>query len=198
MKHFLLLLALLCGVSAPLSAQRNRKPINNTHEIRLGAYALTPFLMEFGDAYVSDPASKIFNDSKLVEGDHININAKAVTYTYRTSRAMEYGAQLSYSGSFVPYFSTLTGERTHIASGQYVTLMPYARATWLNKPWVRLYSSLAIGFTMVFDQGKQSDFGGAFQLTPVGITVGRELFGFGELLTIGSNGFATLGIGYRF
>ncbi len=198
MKRFLLLLALLCGVSAPLSAQQNRELINNTHEFRLGTYILTPYLGQYYDVMNRTGYSDEFDRSKFIEGDYVDVPAKALTYTYRTSNVMEFGAQLSYTGNFTPYYSAYTGELSHIHSSQYITLMPYARATWLNTPWVRLYSSFAIGLTAEFQNKQQRDFMGAVQFTPVGITIGRELFGYGEILTIGSNGFGTLGIGYRF
>ena len=198
MKRLLLLIALFCGVSATLSAQSNKKPIKNTHELRLGSYALTPYIWQHYDSMNQPGYSEEYDRSKFIGGDFVDVPAQALTYTYRTSKVMEFGAQLSYSGRFAPYYSIYTGEHTHTDSWQYVTLMPYARATWLNTPWVRLYSSFAVGFTAEFHGKEQRDMFGAVQFTPVGITVGRELFGYGEILTIGSNGFATLGIGYRF
>lgn len=198
----LLLLVMACATLAPLSAQqrraKQRELINNTQEIRLGTYALSPLVsFENYDGYDYAP-SESFADSKFIEGDTRYIDALALTYTYRTSHVMEFGAQVSYSSKVTPFYSTFTGVKSHATSEHYATLMPYARATWLNSPWVRLYSSIGIGFTVAFDNGEQSDMLGAVQATPLGIAVGRKFFGYGELLTLGTNGFATIGIGYRF
>lgn len=203
MKRVLLLIAAL-SIVAPLSAQYNRreaKPlVENTHEFRLGIYGLSPYLSFEDMDYRYDPAES-FENSKMLEGDTRYVNTLALTYTHRTSHVMEFGAQLSYAAKFTPFYSTYTGTKSHTDSEQYITLMPYARATWLNTSWVRLYSSVSIGLTWEYDKGNSNPFNdvyGAVQFTPVGISVGRQLFGFGELLTMGTNGFATIGIGYRF
>ena len=217
MKRLLLLIALFCGVSATLSAQSGKKPIENTHELRLGTYALTPYIWQHYDSMNQPGYSKEYDRSKFIGGDFVDIPAQALTYTYRTSKVMEFGAQLSYSGSFTPYYSIYTGEHSHTDSWQYVTLtvvvvaddaaegeeqdsdrhIDAATAAYFVVQG-HLGELYAVGFTAEFHGKEQRGMFGAVQFTPVGITVGRELFGYGEILTIGSNGFATLGIGYRF
>lgn len=88
------------------------------------------------------------------------------------------------------------------------TLMPSVRFTYLNRPWVRLYSGADIGCLYFWnsdnkndpssDEGnKDSNFAFAFNVTPIGVNVGKQFYGMFEL-NFGFDSFVKLGIGCRF
>ena len=85
-------------------------------------------------------------------------------------------------------------------------LVPTVRFTYLNRPIVRLYSSIGVGVGFCrertrnvegYIENNQHETFCPAQITLLGVSVGRRLFGFAELST-GSLGVCTAGIGYRF
>lgn len=90
----------------------------------------------------------------------------------------------------------------------FFTLMPSVRFTYLNRPWVRLYSGVDVGCAYLLndqnktksssDEGKKDDnFSFAFNMTPIGVSVGKQFYGMFEL-NFGFDSFLKLGIGCRF
>lgn len=91
-----------------------------------------------------------------------------------------------------------------------ISVMPSVRFTYLNRPWVRLYSGVDLGAcyllnTSNFDSQKESqesdnkssNFVFAFNVTPIGINVGKKFYGMVET-NIGYEAFIKAGIGVRF
>ena len=83
----------------------------------------------------------------------------------------------------------------------YLTPMLTARFSWLNRKLVRLYSSVGAGLAVSLMDVSYREYPETYlslQVTPVGISVGKKLFGFFEL------GVGTIyvggcfGLGYRF
>lgn len=86
-------------------------------------------------------------------------------------------------------------------TGYVLSLMPQARFYWLNSEMVRMYSSLGVGVTggrLTGTYDFVTDCYPAAQIIPVGICVGRKVFGFAEV------GYGTMyvggmiGVGYSF
>lgn len=85
-------------------------------------------------------------------------------------------------------------------------ITPAVQYEWFNRGLVTMYSD--IGFTFEFSSKQHYVDGvlttdGVFpyfrpNFTPFGITVGKKLFGFAELVSFGPRGFINAGIGYRF
>ena len=84
-----------------------------------------------------------------------------------------------------------------------VSLLPAAKLNWLRKPSWGLYSKVAAGVSLVsfdyMDPSEQADPSPMFnfQLSPVGIEVGKQLRGFAEL-GWGEQGILFCGLRYRF
>lgn len=85
------------------------------------------------------------------------------------------------------------------------TLMPSIRFTYLNRNWVRLYSGLDMGVAIQYSDdklyepghtGKYLESHFAFNMTPIGINVGKKVYGMFEF-NIGAASFIKFGIGYR-
>lgn len=122
-----------------------------------------------------------------------------ISYGYRVRRWFEVGASLTYSGFYQNlYYSRNAGVAGRVRD-HYVTLMPYARFSWLNRRSVRLYSSLHLGIQANWQKSyfypTWNNYYLAAHLTPFGIRVGRRLFGYGEV-GVGMRGVFVLGIGY--
>lgn len=88
-------------------------------------------------------------------------------------------------------------------SGVYMSILPEVRFSYINRTYFRMYSGVGLGLSlkMVNDNAinkLETTPGVAFQLTPVGVTVGRNVYGFAEL-GIGTQFMGMMvGIGFRF
>jgi hypothetical protein len=91
-----------------------------------------------------------------------------------------------YDGSFVRH-----------TRGISLTVMPHARFYWANAKNVRFYSGIGIGLGLG-QYDKYFEVYPAFQLSPIGFTVGKKIFAFGET-SLGTAYFGgKFGVGYRF
>ena len=92
-----------------------------------------------------------------------------------------------------------------------LNITPSVKFTYLNRPWVRLYSGIDVGLGIVPSGGssksssdsedgssKSSSVGfyPALNITPIGVNVGKGFFGFVET-NFGSDTFIKAGIGAR-
>ena len=91
-----------------------------------------------------------------------------------------------------------------------VALMPSVHFTYLNRPWVRLYSGLDVGCAYFWsgstaenakkdenDGKKDNNFAFAFNVTAFGVNVGKKFYGLFEL-NAGYDSIIKVGIGARF
>lgn len=81
--------------------------------------------------------------------------------------------------------------------GNVVSFMPAVRFTYLSRPMVKLYSTVGLGIILnIREEGTTAHF--ACQTAPIGISVGRRVFGFAEI-AVGTRAMGgNFGIGYRF
>jgi hypothetical protein len=78
---------------------------------------------------------------------------------------------------------------------------PSVRFAWLRKSWFQLYSGAGASLNLYnrrADSRNYSQWDIVLQLTPVGFSVGKDLFVFGEGNVGGRTGAFVGGIGYRF
>ena len=91
----------------------------------------------------------------------------------------------------------------------YISVTPLLRFNWVEwSGFVTMYSKVAVGMTFIGDsysaepgcdysvQSKKQHYFG-YQVSPVGVMVGRRLSGFAEV-GFGTHGLAQLGLAYRF
>ncbi|MDE6569927.1 MAG: hypothetical protein K2K43_04825 [Alistipes sp.] len=205
MKKLSLLLFLLTALPTVLAAQEaipacNRAQFVPQHELRLtaGAYPLLPYINTWHGCDADHPAGF----SRTHRGPVYTSGVWSLAYDYRFRKWFDLGLAFSYYGEYsTSYnnsdFSFAARNRSHA-----ITVMPVARFTWLNRRWVRMYSSLGLGATFAFGElDHNTDYfretSAALQFTPIGISVGRSLFGFAEI-GLGAQGTLMLGIGYQF
>lgn len=82
-----------------------------------------------------------------------------------------------------------------------ITIMPIIRFAWVNRGAVQLYSGIGLGATYEFyDRSlttKSHYLHASYDVTFIGITVGRQWFGYFDI-GAGYRGVISAGIGYRF
>ena len=110
------------------------------------------------------------------------------------------GGAAVYTGGFRAIRQAPQNKRVGSFNFSSYTVMPTVRFAWVRSGIVQLYSGLGLGFAVAhYDElGSVSCRGGlAYDLTIVGISVGRKFFGYCDL-GVGSRGGISAGIGYRF
>lgn len=203
MKKRTLLILLLAVLPAALSAQEetaHREPFVPQHELRLtaGAYPIIPGSNQL--LWWGYRDEMIFSPRNTHHGPVYTSGAWSLSYDYRFKKWFDLGLTLGYYGEYSRSYSNKDFSPVGRNRVHFITVMPVARFTWLNRRWVRMYSAVGLGAT--FRTGV--DFDGesdaetiAFQFTPIGISVGRSLFGFAEV-GVGAQGVLMMGIGYKF
>ena len=128
----------------------------------------------------------------------------SIGYKYCLTKWFWLGATVSYTGLYDVYYDRVTNEKVSTQSDQIITIMPSVRFSWLNKKYVTLYSGLSVGYALDLYQRKSAtdpytacSHGAGFQLTAVGVHVGRKWYGFTEI-GVGFQGFIQAGFGYNF
>ena len=215
MKRLLLLLVVLCVSGIALAQVRDVGP---RHEVRLGLGALAKHSATSGYYYLAfDERNASFGDrylySKVSQGTITQTPSFNLSYTYRVKSWFEVGALLSYDCIYSPTYYYKTGEKIGSLQGHGLNISPTIRFVWVRRDMVRMYTAFNLGVGWRIDAHNptrrpvdgafiprktsaifNSDF--AYGATLLGITVGRQLFGFAEL-GLASHGFFVCGIGYR-
>ena len=114
----------------------------------------------------------------------------SVQYVYQHTGHLGYGIIANYSPDRLDFSCGQDGERVSCFSA-----MPTFRFTWISKRRFTLYSKASVGIG--YANGIKKCFAAA-QLSPVGITFGKTVFGQFEL-GAGTQGLPLLfGVGFRF
>ncbi len=140
-------------------------------------------------------------------GNLYSTGALSMGHSIKVAKWLEMGATLSYVGSFRNIYSSSTNEIIDRETSRSFFFTPTMRFAWFNREWVRMYSSIGLGVGMMISHpydtnGGESaepyiEWGPSIQLTGFGISVGKRLFWFSEVQTIGTLGVFTMGIGFR-
>ena len=204
MKKLLLLIFLLAALPTALAAQeempaRRQEPFVRQHELRLtaGAYPFMPYRLLERFGCDDSPALGRTHRGPVRTG-----GVWTLAYDYRFRKWFDLGLTVGYYGEYSSSYRNLDSSLAGRNRAHAVTVMPVARFTWLNRKWVRMYSSLGLGATFGFghldyDSYYFEETTLALQFTPVGISVGRSLFGFAEI-GFGAQGALMMGVGYKF
>ncbi len=193
--------------------RRDRIPVRLGHELRfgVGAYGVGYTILGYTGCYCSPYrfidsgfSLKNFELSKIYSGDEYYTGVYSLDYAYRFNRTISFGVSFSYACVTTRYHNLYDDSRAGGFDQHYMSVMPMLRTYWLNSKYVCLYSALALGVTVersVEKIGSRSyvsvDTLFAGQFTPLGITVGKRLYGFAEL-GVGTQGVIIGGIGYKF
>ncbi len=122
----------------------------------------------------------------------------SVNYMYNRSHRWAFGASLSYERGTDAFYNNIDDSLVNMESKNIITAMAFARLTWLNRPFVRMYSMVGMGRSFSLEGELGDGDGFAMQVVPLGISAGRNLYGFAET-GLGTSYFGiNVGIGYRF
>lgn len=193
--------------------RRDRIQVRIGHELRfgVGAYGVGYTILGYTGCY-EPPHSwndrnyslGTFEQSKIYSGDEYYSGVYSLDYAYRFNRTISFGVSFNYACVTTKYHNLSDDSRAGGINRHYMSVMPMLRAYWLNSKYVCLYSALGLGVTVertVEQIGNRSylnvDTLFAGQFTPLGITVGKRLYGFAEF-GVGTQGVVIGGIGYKF
>lgn len=125
--------------------------------------------------------------------------ALVVDYAYRIWKNIHIGAEYSYGsaeGWITPGYAA-TDRKTRY-SHQYInSLMPYAKWYFHYDPACHLYVKAGVGPQITSGEIESTRLVTAWEIIPIGITLGRRIHFVGEL-GYGSCYFLRLGVGYNF
>ncbi len=101
--------------------------------------------------------------------------------------------------------SALTGKPVRNFTDFAISMLPYARVTYLNREYLKMYTSVGVGVSFNHNAAPISNVVGSynyvlarFQFVPMGIMVGKRVYGMAEAgLGTEFMGYR-VGIGYRF
>ena len=153
-----------------------------------------------GRDYYSTFISSYLYSSRYYGGNGYLSGAVNLGYTYRFKKWFELSGILTYSGYYRNYYDKFTDRLAFRHNEHSVSVMPYVRFVWLHREWVRLYSGLGLGVSLLCESGEYGmdvSLYPAFSVTPIGITVGTYIYGLAEL-SIGTTGCISVGLGYKF
>ena len=217
MKRLILLsIALLIGVVASAQSNNETKSLklgpngyeHYKHEFRLTVGANPLEHLEFGWADWNHNSEFLQTDDFLYDGAYKTTCGYSLSYMYSPRKWLAFGLNVGYVGWWQSQFSNTTNALHSTTFEHHIMFVPTVRFSYLNRRYVRLYSSLGIGYGACLVRTRDSNgvptkhnnYNESFvpvQLTPIGVSVGRKLFGFAEL-TVGSMANLSAGIGYRF
>ncbi|MCM1178014.1 MAG: outer membrane beta-barrel protein [Bacteroidales bacterium] len=217
-RYILFVLVLLTALPSIGREMRRTRPEYQLkrHEFALGG-AFYPGRYAFGYDFDFIPMrftyltpsgiSDIYKNSTTYNKERVT-NSWTASYTYNFTRLFALQIGLSYEGGWNECYQVKDDTMISSISSQYLTPMLTGRFTWLNRKYVRMYSSIGVGMAVslssthyVTDDNtvhERPDTYISMQVTPVGISVGKKLFGFVEA-GVGTIYFGgCFGIGYRF
>jgi len=132
-----------------------------------------------------------------------------IHYFRQVAHWCQVGVKVTVEGSRTTrYTDSLRTAVERIDNNLIFTLMPSVRFTYLNRPWVRLYSGADIGLGYLFNKvqnfskdDNEEDNGNnifpAFNVNVFGVNVGKKFYGLFEL-NAGFESIVKVGIGARF
>lgn len=170
------------------------------HEVRLGI-AYNPYTPhDYAPNFDwRDYPYDLPENSTLGKTRWFTVNAD---YGYWPLRWLYIGGVASWSGGFGRVSSAVDHSRIGCYNYHSLSLMPIVRFGWLNRSIVQLYSGVGVAAMLAIYEptlhGRtESRWGVGFDVTFIGITVGREWFGYLDI-GAGCRGTISAGIGYRF
>ena len=170
------------------------------HELRLSVGTPTPlsnqlmgnYLYYHDIEYQQSKFREDINNSNTYLTDRYFWGNYALSYVYHSRRWLQFGGTMTVGVTSQSRRHNSDNSKVESLSGYAIGVMPTVRFVWLYREKVQLYSSLSVG--VVFGTEEVVPLG---DMTVVGCSFGRKVFGFVELGG-GMAGVARVGLGYRF
>ena len=212
-------IALIIGVAASAQPDKDRtsfdfslkRGTNDKHEVRLtvGSAPLFEddfFVYDYFEPNVTEHPEMIHPNDLYYRGALKTSGGYALSYMYSPCRWFSVGMYAGYVSQWQKTHLHSTQATVSTTTERHLMFVPTVRFTYLNRPLVRLYSSIGVGVGFCHERTRNVDGRLEFsensrfcpaEVTFLGVSVGRRLFGFAEL-NIGSMGCCSAGIGYKF
>lgn len=176
------------------------------HELRLGVGSINLSTMAllsngwFSNWYNDEPLPYDFRDQMLNASTYITPERLwgtfSLSYTYHSRRRVQVGVMATFAAVTQRRKDLFTDRTVENLNRYSFSLLPVVRLLWLHRSAVSLYSSVALGAVFTIDEGETRVLPW-YDVSLIGCTFGRRLFGFAEL-GAGMSGMFRIGIGYRF
>lgn len=153
------------------------------------------------EPYFGNPSLSMIYHPSTGQGYMTGVIAAEFDFNFKRWFTLTVG--ISGNGAYQDVFDVMTGEKSGRNKGVAMSLLPEARFYWLNRQQVRMYSSIGLGlgvttYTKAGYRDPDVSWYPLFQVTPVGISVGRRVYWFAEC-GLGMQYFGGMtGIGVRF
>ena len=212
MKKRILTLALLllcCCQILPAQKTNGNKPHSDLHnEVGINA---GPFSLVGSFTYGTIGFWSALGGSLSHKPVDMNLCGNySIHYYYQVKPWCQVGFKATVELAKTTHFAdTLRTVVTSIDHYALVSLMPSVRFTYLNRPWVRIYSGVDVGCAYLWtgttykdksgndEKGQNNNFLFAFNVTAFGVNVGKKFYGLFEL-NAGFDAMVKVGIGARF
>lgn len=206
-----LLLALISGllllftIPISLSAQNESDPLPRQEaSFSLGYFNYSDWDTSDDDYSDFDYGSPLdnYNSWKTFRGNRKHSPSISLSYHYDLNSHWAAGAYMGYAGCYQNMHNNAGGSPLSKYRDHYLFILPTMRLYYMYRPAVRLYGEMGFGAYIRWkkDFGEDSyscHMDACGQITVFGISVGKKVFGFGEL-GYGILGVCRFGIGYRF
>ncbi len=154
--------------------------------------------MKKNDLHNSPSLNDTYFDASTYEIEKSSL-AWSLNYAYNFNKTIALGAVFSYEGGSQSFYRRSDNSLINKENKNILTTMAVFRASWLNRKFIRMYSQIGAGASYSMEGNFKYPIDHfAFQISPVGISVGKQLYGHLELgvgtVYMGFN----IGIGYRF
>jgi hypothetical protein len=206
MKRIILFLGILCSF---LEAQAQQEPASTPsptfprHSLQIGIGDPTLIRLMYINRSGCPYYHLIDNDwfsPDTYRGKKTTLFPISLSYSYSLKKWLALGGMTTYNCYFYSEYERSTRKVVGQFEKHFFAFMPTIHFTWLNKKIISLYSGGALGvaFLYTYSRGEHLwEVAPAFQLTFIGIRVGKTWYGFGEY-GVGVKGFLATGVGYKF
>ncbi len=176
------------------------------HELRVGAGSInlsTIIMLSSGwfrGCCGDEPYRYGFRDHILDSRTYLTperlVGTFSLSYTYHSKRRVQAGVMTTFAAVTQRRKDVFTDRTVEDLSHYSFSLMPVVRLLWLHRPAVSLYSSVSLGAVFTIDEEDMRVMPW-YDVSLIGCTFGRRLFGFVEI-GAGMSGMFRIGMGYRF
>lgn len=204
---FLFLILACCFLSGIHAENRKKRSalFKPEHELFGGAgFYSTPAEDEEKGPYNGWDYAMVRFEGDVYYGAKYTSGAYFLGYSYRVKRWLNLCVSASYTAYWRNIRECYTDRYCGKERSRYFGLVPAVRFTWLNKRYIRMYSTLGIGVSLKCSRndylsGNQKTCAALTtpEVTLAGLSVGKNWYGFAEG-GISHHGMACIGFGYRF
>ena len=154
--------------------------------------------VDINDNYYDPPtASDNLLEARTYDTPIFYITPISLEYSGYVKNWLLIGAKFSFSSLYRHKLHIATNKRFTTDANYGLSAMCNFRFEYLRRDIVRLYSGIGVGVATRFTKDELYATVPMFDLTYIGITLGRNFYGFGELGG-GISGCVRFGFGYRF